>query len=105
MTNGAERETFHSALHLGVKALVGLGYQEHRALRIARAFERHDANSLEQSYKVRDDEEAFMGYLRESRDLLDQVMQSDKQQSERRVDSGWHQKTGEIGKEAKARAK
>jgi Trk K+ transport system NAD-binding subunit len=101
--DGLEREYFSSAVNLGVKALVGLGYEEHRARRIAKAFEHHDITTLKESHQLRGDEDAFMGYVQQSRELLNEVMQSDHSQSETRDGAAWHDDRGVIDQEANAR--
>ena len=72
-----ERDTFHSALHLGIKALIALGYTETRAKRLAAAFAAHDVEMLQEAYALRGDDEAMIGHVKTARELLAQVMQSD----------------------------
>jgi monovalent cation:proton antiporter-2 (CPA2) family protein len=72
-----ERDTFHSALHLGIKALMTLGYTEARAKRLADAFAKHDVEMLDEAYKIRGDDEAMIGHVKTARELLAQVMQAD----------------------------
>lgn len=72
-----ERDTFHSALHLGIKALMTLGYTEARAKRLANAFAKHDVEMLNEAYNLRGDDEAMIGHVKTARELLAQVMQAD----------------------------
>ncbi len=72
-----ERDTFHSALHLGIKALISLGYTETRAKRLATAFAKHDVEMLHEAYELRGDDEAMIGHVKTARELLAQVMQAD----------------------------
>jgi len=72
-----ERETFRSAISLGAKALVALGYSEEHAARLSAAFERHDNRLLQESYALRDDENAYVGLVRRSMEMLDEVMRAD----------------------------
>ncbi|WDR04897.1 monovalent cation:proton antiporter-2 (CPA2) family protein [Devosia rhodophyticola] len=72
-----ERETFLSALSLGTKSLITLGYSEEEALRLAREFELHDNNLLADSFSVRNDESAYVGLLRKSMGLLSDAMSAD----------------------------
>jgi glutathione-regulated potassium-efflux system ancillary protein KefC len=74
-----ERETFRSAISLGAKALMSLGYDEEQANRIAAAFERHDNNLLVQTYELRGDEDAYVGLVRRSMETLGDVMKADLQ--------------------------
>jgi glutathione-regulated potassium-efflux system ancillary protein KefC len=74
-----ERETFRGAIGLGQKALVALGHSEAEAHRLASAFEAHDEQLLQQSYALRDDREAYVGFVRQSTEMLDRVMQADRE--------------------------
>ena len=74
-----ERETFRSALMLGEKALTALGYSPDAAHRLARAFEQHDNRLLEDSFELRHDQDAYVGFVRRSADLLDAVMRADRE--------------------------
>jgi len=76
-----ERETFRAAIKLGEQALVALGQEEDEASRIARAFEQHDSRMLRESYAVRHDQAAYIGFVRRSTEMLDAVMKADRQQS------------------------
>jgi glutathione-regulated potassium-efflux system ancillary protein KefC len=73
-----ERETFRSALRLGERALVALGQDREEARRVADAFEEHDTHMLIDSYAVRHDQAAYIGFLRRSTELLDEVMKADR---------------------------
>ncbi len=74
-----ERETFRSALRLGEKALVALGQSEESAARVARAFQQHDERMLAESYSVRHDSDAYIGFVRRSTEMLDAVMKADRE--------------------------
>jgi glutathione-regulated potassium-efflux system ancillary protein KefC len=74
-----ERETFLSAINLGAKVLVQLGIAPDDAVRMARAFEKHDNELLQDSFAVRDDEDAYVGMVRRSMGLLDETMRGDRQ--------------------------
>lgn len=102
--DGYERETFRSALQLGVKALIGLGYPPHRAHRLGKSFERMDISTLEESQKLRTDDDAYMSYVRRARDMLDEVMRYDRDQAENHVGGTWYADEDDIDKEAKARS-
>jgi glutathione-regulated potassium-efflux system ancillary protein KefC len=77
-----ERETFRAALALGEKALVALGTAPDEASRLAAAFEEHDLKLLHESYSLRNDRDAYIGFVRQSTELLDQVMQADRERQE-----------------------
>ncbi|HHY51234.1 MAG TPA: hypothetical protein GYA10_15990, partial [Alphaproteobacteria bacterium] len=72
-----ERETFRAAIRLGERALVALGHDEQEARRVAEAFEAHDVRMLLESYAVRHDRDAYIGFVRRSTDMLEQVMRAD----------------------------
>ncbi|MGN6488673.1 MAG: cation:proton antiporter domain-containing protein, partial [Devosia sp.] len=77
-----ERETFRSALRLGEQALVALGHAEEEAARLAGAFQRHDEKMLRDSYAVRHDRDAYIGFVRRSTEMLDAVMKADRESAE-----------------------
>ena len=73
-----ERETFLSAINLGAKVLVKLGRSPEEAERMARAFEQHDNQLLHDSFAVREDEDAYVGMVRNSMGLLNEAMRADR---------------------------
>jgi glutathione-regulated potassium-efflux system ancillary protein KefC len=77
-----ERETFRSAISLGAKALMHLGYDEEQANRLASAFEKHDNKLLLESYALREDEDAYIGLVRRSMETLGEVMRADLEDAE-----------------------
>jgi glutathione-regulated potassium-efflux system ancillary protein KefC len=79
-----ERETFRAAITLGEKALVALGHPPENARRMAHAFEEHDERLLNESYDLRDDRDAYIGFVRKSTEMLDKVMQADRDEAEAR---------------------
>ena len=74
-----ERETFRSALRLGEQALVALGQSEEAAARVSSAFQMHDERMLRDSYAVRHDRDAYIGFVRRSTEMLDAVMKADRE--------------------------
>ncbi|WP_338720927.1 monovalent cation:proton antiporter-2 (CPA2) family protein [Devosia sp. XK-2] len=72
-----ERETFHSALHLGKRVLTHLGHDEAEAEQLARDFHARDQELLQRAFDLRDDREAYWGMVRQSMTLLDEAMQAD----------------------------
>lgn len=76
-----ERETFRAAIRLGEQALKALGHDEAQARRLAEAFEEHDTRMLHESYDVRHDQAAYIGFVRRSTEMLDAVMKADRQQA------------------------
>jgi glutathione-regulated potassium-efflux system ancillary protein KefC len=72
-----ERETFRAAIRLGERALVALGHTEEDARTLADAFEAHDLRMLDESYAVRHDQKAYIGFVRRSTQMLEDVMRAD----------------------------
>jgi glutathione-regulated potassium-efflux system ancillary protein KefC len=77
-----ERETFRAAIKLGERALVALGHPQEEATKIASAFEQHDVKMLLDSYEVRHDQAAYIGFVRRSTEMLEQVMRADTENAE-----------------------
>jgi len=75
-----ERETFRAAIKLGEEALLALGRDKAEAHRVAEAFEQHDRRMLHESYAVRHDQTAYIGFVRRSTEMLDAVMKADREQ-------------------------
>ena len=63
-------------------ALIALGTAPDEARRVADAFEAHDESLLTQSYALRDDRDAYIGFVRRSTDMLDRVMRADRDAQE-----------------------
>lgn len=72
-----ERETFLSAISLGAKVLARLGYEPEKALALAKTFEEHDNKLLHDSFAVRNDQDAYVGLVRQSMGLLNDAMAAD----------------------------
>ncbi|UTF59774.1 monovalent cation:proton antiporter-2 (CPA2) family protein [Gilvimarinus sp. DA14] len=83
--DGLRRETFHSALKLGVDALKLLGQQSDAAERAGHLFEQHDENSLSKLAKIWGDDKSYGRAIRKNLDDLRRVLQEDQS---RRSDSG-----------------
>jgi glutathione-regulated potassium-efflux system ancillary protein KefC len=77
-----ERETFRAAITLGAKALTALGHTPEEARRLSAAFEEHDERLLADSYQLRDDRDAYIGFVRRSTEMLDKVMRADREATE-----------------------
>ena len=102
--DGFERETFRSAVALSAKVLVGLGYSAHNAQRIAKSFEWHDMALLEHARTLRDDDDAYVSYVNESRETLHAVMQAERLEQEDIEAASWPAESDDIDKEAQARS-
>lgn len=79
------RETFDSALNLGIDALTALGGDRVAAERAGRLFNAHDLQTLEQLATVWGDEASYGVAMRQRLEDLSQVLQADQQV---RADSG-----------------
>src|SRR3569833_3302940 len=74
-----ERETFRAAVTLGAKALPALGHAPEAARRHSAAFEAPAERLLVDSDQLRDDRDAYIGFVRRSTEMLDRVMQADRE--------------------------
>lgn len=80
------RETFGSAIEMGVAALRGLGASAYEAERAGQVFRRHDVNTLERMARLRRDQAQYRRTVRESADQLAKVLERD---AGRRRGLGW----------------
>ena len=83
------RETFGSALELGVEALKALGYPAYEAGRIARVFKRHDIEGYRTLRDLRGDSERYMVAARAHREELEKVLNRDRTLFDAYGDDGW----------------
>ncbi len=95
-----ERETFRSAIRLGEQALTALGLSEAEANRVAEAFQEHDSRMLEESFAVRHDQAAYIGFVRRSTEMLERVMRADREKSP----SAGEESTGKVDKSGQDRS-
>jgi len=72
-----ERDTFESALQLGKRGLVALGYSESRAERSANTFKEHDIKAFYKLYEVHKDEEQLITRTQEVREDLEKLFEED----------------------------
>jgi len=97
-----ERETFRGAITLGERALRALGHDADDARHAAAAFEEHDEQLLRESYELRDDRDAYIGFVRKSTDMLDRVMRADRAAAEARHAAETAAEEGKLGNEGRA---
>ncbi len=76
---GFQRETFHSALHMGVDAMQLLGASEAHAKRAGEIFSQHDEQSLKVLAEVWGDDKSYGIAVRQRIEDLKQVLSSDQQ--------------------------
>ena len=78
--DGFRRETFDSALNLGIDALTILGVPEARAQRLAQVFAQHDEESLYKLAQVWGDDASYGVAVRQRMEDLQQVLAEDQTQ-------------------------
>ncbi len=83
------RETLDSSLRAGADALRLLGVRAYAAQRAARAFLRHDEQSVRELAARRGDEAAYVSAARERIADLERLMREDLEPRERERDAGW----------------
>jgi monovalent cation:proton antiporter-2 (CPA2) family protein len=83
-----ERETFGSALEMGVEALKLLGVRSYKAHRAARTFKDHDEQALQEMANVVGDETVLVARSRQLARDLEQLLRSDDRESQE-VDRAW----------------
>lgn len=84
-----QRETFDSALEMGVEALKLLGVRSYRAHRAAQIFKRHDQQVVQEMALVEGDETVIVARSRQLSKDLEQLLQSDNQDLVHDVDRAW----------------
>lgn len=84
-----ERETFSSALDMGVEALKLLGVRSYKAHRAARTFKFHDVEALRDMAAAEGDETIVLARSRQLAKDLGQLLQSDDRELTQEVDRAW----------------
>jgi len=82
------RETFGSALDMGVEALKLLGVRSYKAHRAAQTFRKHDEEALNELAFV-EDHTTLMARSRQLAELLEQILQSDEREANHEIDRAW----------------
>ena len=91
----AVREMFEGSLEAGKEALRVLGMHPFAVEKMSREFRRHDIDGLESMYELWDENiemsknKALLTRAREHRELLDEMMQSDRTELHDRSERGW----------------
>jgi voltage-gated potassium channel Kch len=83
------RETFDSALSMGVEALKVLGFRAYEAHRAAKQFKQHEKETHEKMFALRDDREAYAAEVKERMTQLEALMQQDERDFGAQVDHAW----------------
>ncbi len=83
------RETLYTAVHLGVDALVALGFRKHTATRLGQKFILFDERALAKLAKNRGDKEEYILNVRQEIELQEQLLQNDLYTSLQVEDHSW----------------
>lgn len=84
-----QRETFGSALEMGIEALKLLGVRSYKAHRVAQIFKQHDEEVLQEMAHLEGDEKALLARSRQAKDDLAQLLQADNEDLVHDVDLAW----------------
>lgn len=87
--NTVLRETYGSAIEMGVEAMKRLGFGAHRALRIAHLFRECDESAMAALAGMKVDEKAYVVESRRQFALFEQVLKGDHAELENRGDHAW----------------
>ena len=83
------RETFDSALSMGIETMKALGFRAYEAHRSVKQFKEHERESEEKTFALREDREAFAEQVRERMSTLEDLMQRDERNFGTQVDHAW----------------
>lgn len=83
------RETFGSALDLGIDALRILGFRANQAHRAARIFRTYDEAGLRELIKYLDDEKTYVSIARQHIENLENILRDDKRRFATAQDDAW----------------
>jgi monovalent cation:proton antiporter-2 (CPA2) family protein len=84
-----QRETFSSALDLGVEALKLMGMRAYRAHRAAQIFKQHDEAALREVAVLEDDDTALIARSRQLSQDLERILQADAEDRRAEGDRAW----------------
>jgi glutathione-regulated potassium-efflux system ancillary protein KefC len=85
-----ERETFESALHMGIEALKLLGFRAYRAHHDAQVFRSHDLEALYEMAEIHEDESGLVARSNQLTEDLQEIFQSDNYDLPHEVDQAWN---------------
>lgn len=83
------RETFDSALSMGIEALKILGFRAYEAHRVAKQFKQHEQETHEKMIDLRADNEAYAAGVRERMTQLETLMRQDERDFGDHEDHAW----------------
>lgn len=84
-----QRETFGSALEMGVEALKQLGVRSYKAHRAAQMFKQYDEEALQEMATLEGDEAVIVARSRQMARDLEQLLQSDQTEMPHEFDRAW----------------
>ncbi len=84
------RETFDSALSMGIEAMKVLGFRAYEAHRVAKQFKQHEQETNEKMFELREDREAYAAEVRERLTQLESLMRQDEHDFDKEVDHAWN---------------
>ena len=84
------RETFDSALSMGIEAMKVLGFRAYEAHRVAKQFKQHEQETNEKMFALREDREAYAAEVRERLTQLESLMRQDEHDFDKEVDHAWN---------------
>jgi glutathione-regulated potassium-efflux system ancillary protein KefC len=84
------RETFDSALSMGIEAMKVLGFRAYEAHRVAKQFKQHEQETNEKMFELREDREAYAAEVRERLTQLESLMRQDERDFDKEVDHAWN---------------
>lgn len=83
------RETFGSALEMGVETLKLLGVRSYKANRAAHAFKKHDEEALHEMANLVGNEMLYVARMRQLNKDLEELLKSDDQELAHETDHAW----------------
>ena len=86
---GAVRDTFHSSLEMGEKALQMLGYRAYQAKRSALIFHQHDRRVIEELHPLWKDRKNYIVKTRQSGEDLEKILQTEHQEGSVDEEKAW----------------
>ncbi len=90
--SGFRRESYDSALELGIKAICALGFNRFQANRAARSFRYHDEIIMNEMFKIWKSEESQKKYINEARrfsEQLESILLAEQENAIHESDHAW----------------
>jgi len=95
------RDTLHSSLEMGAKALQILGFRAYQARRAARIFQQHDQKAIEDLRPLWEDRKSYIVKSRQSREDLEKILQTENLDYSSEEEKAWD--TTSLSEEIKER--